>query len=262
MERTVVFFDIDMTLVGKDRKVPPDTLAAVRKLRENGHLAAISTGRPYTHIEKGVLAIGFDGFVCECGAHVIYRGEDIFHAQPELPVCREMIELSRRTGMSPVYESEEGMFFDTRMPFAERTRIEREHYAALGFDVDRDIDDPDFRFDKFVVYQLPGNDIETFCREAGKYFEIYGKEGGMWEMVPKGCSKGRGIERLCERLDIPPERCLAVGDGLNDAAMFQTCGHSAVMGDGDPAVFPLAEFISAGYAEGGVRNALEHFGLI
>ncbi len=262
MEKTIVFFDIDGTLIGLDKHLPGDAAEAVRALRRNGHLAVINTGRPYSHIEPAVVEIGFDGFICSCGSHLLWEGETVNRRVPTAEVCRKMIELVRRCGLSPLYEGESGLFFDGTMPMVPGVVRQREHYASRGFPVDFDIDTPGFRFDKFCAYVLPGCDLETFKAEAGKYFEVIGREDEMLEMPMKGCTKGTGIRWLCGRTGIPAERCLAVGDGKNDRTMFRAVGHSAVMGDGDPDVFGEAEYITAGLDEGGVAKALRHFGLI
>ena len=261
MEKSIVFFDIDGTLVGRDRQVTADNRAAVKELQERGHLAVINTGRPYRHIEPNVLALGFDGFVCGCGGHIILNGESVVRRRPSAEVCREMIELVRRCRMSPIYESEDGMFFDYTLPFSPDTALERRVYEGR-LDVDFDIDTPGFRFDKFCAYEMPDSDLAAFRAGAAEHFEVVGRENHMWEMPARGCSKAEGIRLLCEHTGIPVARCLAIGDGRNDVPMFRACGHSAVMGDGDETVFHEAEFVTAPLYENGVRRALEHFGLI
>ena len=47
MDKKIVFFDIDGTLVDeKTHDIPESTRKAIRELRANGHLAFINTGRP------------------------------------------------------------------------------------------------------------------------------------------------------------------------------------------------------------------------
>ena len=51
-DRKIVFFDIDGTLVdGPTHQIPQSAVEAIRKLRENGHLAFINTGRTLVSIE-------------------------------------------------------------------------------------------------------------------------------------------------------------------------------------------------------------------
>ena len=67
-DRKLVFFDIDGTLIdGPTHQIPQSAVEAIRKLRENGHLAFINTGRTLVSIEPRIREIGFDGLVCGCG---------------------------------------------------------------------------------------------------------------------------------------------------------------------------------------------------
>ena len=51
MDKKIVFFDIDGTLVDeKTHDIPESTRKAIRELRANGHLAFINTGRPLSEI--------------------------------------------------------------------------------------------------------------------------------------------------------------------------------------------------------------------
>lgn len=54
-DRKIVFFDIDGTLVdGPTHQIPQSAVEAIRKLRENGHLAFINTGRTLVSIEPRI----------------------------------------------------------------------------------------------------------------------------------------------------------------------------------------------------------------
>ena len=58
----VVFFDIDGTVVDEETQlIPESTVRAVEKLRENGHIAVVNTGRPLSHIDPRVRQLDFSG---------------------------------------------------------------------------------------------------------------------------------------------------------------------------------------------------------
>ena len=59
-DRKLVFFDIDGTLIdGPTHQIPQSAVEAIRKLRENGHLAFINTGRTLVSIEPRIREIVF-----------------------------------------------------------------------------------------------------------------------------------------------------------------------------------------------------------
>lgn len=43
---SIVFFDLDGTLVDEDGNIPPSAALAIRRLRENGHYCVVNTGLP------------------------------------------------------------------------------------------------------------------------------------------------------------------------------------------------------------------------
>ena len=75
MNKKIVFFDIDGTLVGASRKITEKNKEAIHLLRENGHLAFLCTGRAPASIEPSLTDIGFDGVVASAGG-LIKIGDD------------------------------------------------------------------------------------------------------------------------------------------------------------------------------------------
>ena len=91
-DRKLVFFDIDGTLIdGPTHQIPQSAVEAIRKLRENGHLAFINTGRTLVSIEPRIREIGFDGLVCGCGTHIYYEGETLFSHSILHEKCTEIV---------------------------------------------------------------------------------------------------------------------------------------------------------------------------
>ena len=65
MNKNIVFFDIDGTLLSEKTKLIPDsTREAIKLIRKNGHLAFINTGRPICELTPYIKDLGFDGFIC------------------------------------------------------------------------------------------------------------------------------------------------------------------------------------------------------
>ena len=83
-----------------------------------------------------------------------------------------------------------------------------------------------------------------------------------WEAVPAGCSKGKGIDMLRERLGVPFEDCYAFGDSNNDVTMLRHVRHSVAMGNSPEAVRAICSYVTARPGEDGIEKALRHFGLI
>ena len=84
----------------------------------------------------------------------------------------------------------------------------------------------------------------------------------MLELLPKGCSKAVGVQKLCEALDIDPETdLLCIGDAENDASMLRLASIGIAVGNACPVAKSSADFImTERNDEGGAGLAMEQFG--
>ena len=65
MNKKIIFFDIDGTLIGEESHVMLEsTKKAIRKARENGHICIINTGRTKKLVGKDITdLVDFDGYI-------------------------------------------------------------------------------------------------------------------------------------------------------------------------------------------------------
>ena len=73
MSHKIVFFDIDGTIMDEFGFIPPSATEAIHSAQAKGVKCIVNTGRPYTHIEPAIVAIGFDGYICSCGQLLIIK---------------------------------------------------------------------------------------------------------------------------------------------------------------------------------------------
>ena len=262
MDPSLIFLDIDGTIMDADYLVPSSAVEAIRSARRSGHRCVINTGRPYSHIEPVVKDIGFDGYVCSCGQHVLLDGKSVYRRTLPLDVCRNVLRLIRSCGLDVLFEAEDGIWFDRTRPMRPEVQATYEHFAARGFDVDRPVDREDLQFDKFCAWAGSGTDPAPLFTYIQDYCTIIDREGDLFEFVIRGCSKETGIRLVMERTGIPLERCYAIGDGPNDIPMLRCVPHSIVMGNAPEEVQALAEYVTDTLHRDGLRKALLHFGLI
>lgn len=113
----------------------------------------------------------------------------------------------------------EHIYFSKRDPISDRFRKGvglSERYDAL-----EEIGEP---FCK-VLFTYPAEKFEELrcavdAHPLSANYEMVRSDPKYYEVMPKGCNKGRALERLALYLGISPERTLAVGDDENDISMF------------------------------------------
>ena len=262
MSRKVIFFDIDGTIITADGNIPDSAVNAICRARENGHICVVNTGRPFSHIDPKVIAIGFDGYICSCGQRIIYNCESVFRDGLTAELCGKIVKLCRDCGVVPIYEDEEGIWYDPKCPECEVVRLTREQFVDRTVHLRCDIDREDFRFDKFCVWYFEESNTAAFRRFIEKYCTVIEREGNMLELVKLGYSKQTGIQRLIDYVKTEPENCYAIGDSTNDLPMLCAVGHSIAMGNAPDAVKSVVEYTTDSINDDGLANALKHYGFI
>lgn len=261
--KSVIFFDIDGTLVSEDGlfTIPDSTRTAIELTRKKGNLTFINTGRTEFNVNAKVRQLGFDGLICGCGTYIEYNGEILLYNKLNQDFCRETAELLRRCRVTPVYEHKDGYFFDDKAPKISDLDDFLENFVDEGIDISRRIEDADFVFDKFVVWESDCSDMELFRSEISKNFDIIDRGNGFYENVPSGFSKATAIEIILKKLNIPLANAYAVGDSANDLPMLKAVPNSIAMG-GSEAIYPYVSHITDSLAENGIYNALKYYSLI
>ncbi len=77
-----------------------------------------------------------------------------------------------------------------------------------------------------------------------------------YDIVKRGTSKGTGIEKFCDKMNIDLVDCIAIGDNKNDLSMFEKVGMSVAMGNATDYIKSKANFITETNDENGVANFL------
>ena len=260
----VVFFDVDGTIIDNTTQIIPDsTIQAVKKLRENGHIPVINTGRPYTHIDPRVRAIPFSAWICACGSEIWLDNNRIFYSVPSLETCIFTIESVRQCGMQAVYEADHGLVLSDGIYSQHPLCKKKIHIMETrGFTIREIENTADPCFIKFMCYEWPNCNRAEFLRRMSGKFEGVDRGKGRLEFISCGCDKARGMHILMDHLGIPMEDSLAIGDSTNDLPMFQTARHTVCMGDGMEELKKEAEYITTSVLDNGIEKALQHFRLI
>ncbi len=263
MNKKIMFFDIDGTLINTgDECFTPDAMDAIRQARENGHLMFINTGRVVANIEPFMFDEAFNGFVCACGTYIIVDGEVVLYKHTDDDVCAMVRSAAEKCRLDIIFESHHGIYCEPDKLYTKGLRdlsivLEKRSQITFGF--------PEgvFNFDKFIIWQRPDSDLATFLDTVTPYYDYIDRTGGFGEFVPKGFSKATGIQFILDRFGLPLSAAHAVGDSTNDLPMLDYVPHSIAMGNSNPkSLFERVEYVTADIDEGGIRQALEHYGFI
>ena len=261
MKKKAVFFDIDGTLWDEKSWIPDSTRAAISKLKENGHLAFICTGRTKGFVrDENLLSLGFDGIIAGCGTYIEYNGKQLYYHRLENTVVANALQVMKDCKMVVILEGRQHLYLDAE-------QFEGNAYAGklareLGDDLLR-ISGNENRWEVSKFSAAAMDDSYFKARELlADDFDclIHGMHA--IEFVPKGFSKASGIQKACGLLEIDREDTYAFGDSVNDLDMLSYVAHGIAMGNGTDEAKQTAEYVTSPLKEDGIYHGLEHYGLI
>lgn len=259
MEQSIVFFDIDGTLVDEQKNIPASAKEAVLELKRRGHIVAIATGRPQFMFKEIREELGIDTYVSYSGQYVVLNGEVIYTNPINKRSLEQMTDIALKHNHPVILIDDKEM----------RATVPNDEFVAQGFGmllnyVSLSTPDPHF-YKEGLVYQA-----SLFCNvvDEALYEAIFPSLHFIrWsplsaDVLPAGGSKLEGIRKITEKLGIPPERQYAFGDALNDLEMLSGIPNSVAMGNGLPEVKEAAKWTTKSNEDDGIAHGLKMVGLL
>lgn len=257
-ERSVIFFDIDGTLLTHNKELPLSTKEAIFRLKEQGHEVAIATGRAPFMFADLRKELDIHTFVSYNGQYVVLNDEVLYTNPLNIPPLEKLTEVALQQNHPVVYMDHE----DMKANVPEHTYI-TESISTLKID----------RFPTHDPHYYKGRELYQtllFCPEGEeKQYEQEFEDFDFvrWhpvsvDILPKGGSKAKGIEMIVEKLGFPKERQYAFGDGLNDMEMLSTVKNSVAMGNAEETVKSVAKYVTKSVEDNGIVHGLQMVGLL
>lgn len=262
MNKKIIFFDIDGTLLEEDTlTVPQSTLDALKKAQSNGHKCFVNTGRPRSTINTIITDIPFDGYICGCGTYIEYNNKILFHTQLNEELRKKVIHSSFDCHVEAVLEGINGAYFPKNTNNSQILSIKK-IYEDSGFPVFTYDYDDDIQFDKYAAWYDENSDIETYRQIISKDFDIIQRDTYFIEVVPLEYSKATGIQYIIDYLHSNIRNTISIGDSTNDIPMLSYTHESVAMGNSNPILFDLVTYKTDDIKNDGIEKALKHFNII
>ncbi|MBQ8835902.1 MAG: HAD family phosphatase [Clostridia bacterium] len=244
MEKHLVFFDVDGTLMHHHDTVYECDVAALKKLKAAGHEIFLNTGRSRSILPKDLLKkVKFDGFVCG-SSYVEYHGKVLHRECVDDETLRGFCRYAKDNGIKLLLEGEaqsygvnQGCFH----PCVDITEALEDCLIDPGF----------MRVTKLTADRdIPKRVYDRFPRIRCINF------GGYSEQIVAGYDKAYGMKLLCDKLGVPYKNTAAFGDSVNDIEMLKFAGKSVIMKQAAEKLDEFATF-RATVDEGGVCEGIE-----
>jgi len=273
-ESWLIALDIDGTLLEFGEPISQPVLDTVRAAVEAGHHIVLASGRSLISMEPVFNSLGITAtyMVCSNGAITV---RSVVCVEVGNPSDRSQ----RKLPTSAMWEVAEAITFDPE-PALRRLA---EHLPGAIFAVE-DVGTGFRMTDLFppgeldgvhrvvpledlwrqevvrVVVRavgLPESDFHQAIAELGLADVTYAIGWSSWmDVSPLGVTKASALEKVRQRLGIPSERTMAIGDGSNDVDMLRWAARGVAMGNAPAEVKVAASEVTATQANDGVAQTL------
>lgn len=251
--------DLDGTLLGPDKTVSAENIAALRKLEAHGVEILVATGRHISRIRSYLSLIPSARWAVTCqGAAVLdlSTGKPVYSVALTPAETRLLIDLGQRLGFSCVIYAEDAVRapkFDRMVDFYGR--------LAGGMPVAT----PLAAFANIRTHKVVWLGDEASIARLPELPEIAGlplyhvqTHEHIYEFLPTDASKALGVAAVARKLGISPTQIAAFGDGDNDIPLFRWAGASFAMPHGTPAAREAAKSVAPeGAPESAFARAVE-----
>jgi Cof subfamily protein (haloacid dehalogenase superfamily) len=257
----LIALDLDGTLLGPDFRVADEDSAAVAAAIERGVHVVIVTSRWYGLAQRTARRLSLTApIVAYNGAHVREPddGEELFHVTVPVEPAREIAAFCDEGGWE-TYVTVDGVTYmrsrwddsidPARLPKDMRPTKKHAEFVtgpATGIMVFSEegvravLDNFADRYDGALVFP------EGRSESLSPYITI----------TASGVDKASGLRLVCERLNVPLEEVMAVGDTAQDLPMLEAAGLGVAMGNAPDDVKSRVDAVTSSNTEGGVGKAI------
>ena len=263
---SVVFTDLDGTILRNDKTISERTSKALKSLKEKGILWVIATARPevaisfYEEVKDADALITLNGARIKLHDMVINNG---FDKDEALRIVSDLLDKD----LIVTLETSEGIFGNTEIPEWETPKVndllkllERvDVYKILiaGKDhqlptikVDREKFCAADEVDRIVNDVIAGADLEDSV-----YYSV--AEGWLYQLMSRNATKWKGAELFLKTEGISSSRAIYFGDDNDDFDSICNCGLGIAMGNAIDRVKAAANKIAPSNEEDGVAKIIE-----
>ena len=258
--------DMDLTLLSPGKDVPEGNKKAIKALQEAGIAFTIATGRSSFLVGKFAEDLGIDvPIITSNGGSLFDAGERRQFASVDFEESkiRKLLEYLLDNDADATLYSDEGIFFapcSSRKFFVEGYNVGVEPAKQSPIiDIDKSFLDRAVlpRFNKILL--IKPNDTLHDLMLSDPELEALASGVDLFDVMPRGVSKGNALLKLADYLNIPSDRTFAIGDNENDVPMIEAAKYGIAMGNGTDGAKKVAYYITADYDSLGFAKAVYDF---
>lgn len=258
MNRKLIAFDIDGTLINDNHELLPETKEAIKKMQEAGHMVMCATGRSYP-IAKSVLdEAGIKHYILSNGAVAFVNDKQVYSNPLNEEALEKLVQVSDERDIDIVFNG----LMETKLrneEFQKETKIAMESFGQKLPEIELDF------HKRAAVYQvvalLKEEKMDAYEGNFPEFRFVRWHENGV-DVLPENGSKAETLKEVAEQFGFKQEDIIAFGDGNNDMEMLAYAGVGIAMENGREELKAVSDFVTLSNNDGGIYHGLKEYGLV
>jgi Cof subfamily protein (haloacid dehalogenase superfamily) len=251
-----VALDLDGTILDMQLNLDPRDVEALQRIIRAGVTVVACTGRPFPGALPWVEKLGLDGpIICYQGAQVrLPDGSIILDHGINHDLAMEVIRFARERGLHAQAYRDDQLIVERDRPEAH----EYANHAGMEIHVVGDLDAAMGPTTPKLVIVSTAKTLEAILAEVRNRWK--GRLNAATsvptylEFTSIESDKATALAFMCERLGIPQDQSVAVGDGRNDESMIAWAGLGVAVEGSPPEVTAAADRTIPRPGHGGIKR--------
>lgn len=274
-----VFFDIDGTLLNDKKRVEKTTILAIKQLKEQGIFVGVATGRGPSFVQDYLENLNLDFAVSYNGQYIHTRDKVLYQNPLKKNLVREVLRYASNKNREVSLGTVSGLVGSQLIAIGTSTfgqivsRLVPKHFSTSIKDsfklLYRRFKPQNIEYLKEIltkpIFQIvlvaTVNESQKFKKQFPK-LTITRSSPYSIDLISKGQSKIKGIQRLGKLFDFSLDEVMAFGDSENDLDMLSSVKIGIAMENGHDNVKSIASYTTDSNNRDGIAKALSHHGLI
>ena len=263
-EIELIIFDVDGTLLDMKHRLDKRTKAAVKRCQQNHMRVSLATGKNWDSADDLVKELEIDQPMIFSNGAIIRDNQGNLLDRTALPL--NVLQCASDYCQKEKYDL--AMFYN-KDAYVKQITYNVELLYDFGAKRVMEIGDWDAIQDKMSqihklmvlererpqdLYQVE-KDWRPHLADSVEYCQSL---PAMFEVMPKGVSKGSALAKVCSLLDIDISSVLAFGDGNNDIGMLNAAGWGVTLANASPQAKASADILVPSIDRCGTAQFLEY----
>ncbi|MEK4565703.1 Cof-type HAD-IIB family hydrolase [Alkalihalobacillus sp. FSL R5-0424] len=259
----LIALDLDGTLLTDDKTISARSKQAIEKAKADGHIVAISTGRPVRASLNYYRELGLTSPMVNFNGAFVHHPDapsfGSYHSPLDLKTAKTVIETCEAFRVSNIMVE---VMDDFYLRYKDELFVEAFTAGQNPIDYGNLLKILQDAPTSVLIH--PQDDQAESLRDLLKKAHaevieqrVWGAPWNIIEVIRAGVNKAVGLKRISDYYGIPSERIIAFGDEDNDLEMLEFAGQGVAMGNAIPELKSVANHITLTNEEDGIAEYLE-----